>query len=75
MAECSFLCASSDGVLWTLAGCSPEGGWTTGNMWQTKEPEDQASGTDASDASMANWPRMGLKMQQCRKVSVKEGHR
>ncbi|XP_063093010.1 telomerase protein component 1 isoform X1 [Cavia porcellus] len=66
--ECSFLCASSDGVLWTLAGCSPEGGWTTGNMWQTKEPEDQASGTDASDASMANWPRMGLKMQQCRKI-------
>ncbi|XP_023559913.1 LOW QUALITY PROTEIN: telomerase protein component 1-like [Octodon degus] len=48
--ESTFLCASSDGVLWTLAGCTHGGEWSTGNIWQTevKAPEAQASGTDTA---------------------------
>uniref|UniRef100_A0A8C2UNH7 Telomerase associated protein 1 n=1 Tax=Chinchilla lanigera TaxID=34839 RepID=A0A8C2UNH7_CHILA len=63
--ESSFLCASSDGVLWTLAGCTPEGEWTTGNIWQA---EAQAAGMDPSCASMDNWTPTKLKIQQCRKI-------
>ena len=86
MAESSFLCASSDGMLWNLAKCSPEGEWTTGNIWQKKAntPETQTPGTDPSTcwesdasmdshASMDSEPTPHLKTRQRRKVSLKEG--
>ncbi|KAM6181674.1 telomerase protein component 1 [Erethizon dorsatum] len=67
--ESSFLCASSDGVLWTLAGCTPAGEWTTRNIWQREAPEVQASGTGPSCASVDNQSTFTeLKMQQCRKI-------
>ncbi|XP_008563584.1 PREDICTED: telomerase protein component 1-like, partial [Galeopterus variegatus] len=48
--ESSFLCASSDGMLWNLAKCTPEGEWATGNIWQkeVKMPKTQTEGTDPS---------------------------
>ncbi|PNJ36161.1 TEP1 isoform 3 [Pongo abelii] len=79
--ESSFLCASSDGMLWNLAKCSPEGEWTTGNIWQKKAntPETQIPGTDPStcrepdasmntDASMDSEPTPHLKTRQRRKI-------
>uniref|UniRef100_A0A2I3H6L9 Telomerase protein component 1 n=1 Tax=Nomascus leucogenys TaxID=61853 RepID=A0A2I3H6L9_NOMLE len=79
--ESSFLCASSDGMLWNLAKCSPEGEWTTGNIWQKKAntPEIQTPGTDPStcresdasmntDASMDSEPTPQLKTRQRRKI-------
>nr|XP_013009973.1 telomerase protein component 1-like [Cavia porcellus] len=66
--ESSLLLATSEGVLWTLAGCTCGGKWTTGNIWQTEALEDQVSGPDPSDASMDISSSTELKMQQCRKV-------
>uniref|UniRef100_A0A2K5IK47 Telomerase protein component 1 n=1 Tax=Colobus angolensis palliatus TaxID=336983 RepID=A0A2K5IK47_COLAP len=73
--ESSFLCASSDGMLWNLAKCSPKGEWTTGNIWQKKAniPETQAPGADPStcresDASMDSEPTSHLKTRQRRKI-------
>ncbi|XP_006163129.1 telomerase protein component 1 [Tupaia chinensis] len=74
--ESSFLCASSDGMLWNLAESPLDGEWTTGNIWQKKEemPETQAPGTDSSpcselDGSMENWPTIPcLKTRQRRKI-------
>ncbi|NP_001297242.1 telomerase protein component 1 [Heterocephalus glaber] len=69
--ESSFLCASSDGELWRLAGCTFEGEWTTGNIWQKKvaAPEVQESGTDLSCTSMYNWVmELDLKTQLHRKI-------
>uniref|UniRef100_A0A2K6BX95 Telomerase protein component 1 n=1 Tax=Macaca nemestrina TaxID=9545 RepID=A0A2K6BX95_MACNE len=73
--ESSFLCASSDGMLWNLAKCSPEGEWTTGNIWQKRAniPETQTPGADPStcresDASMDSEPTSQLKTRQRRKI-------
>uniref|UniRef100_A0A8D1JHP7 Telomerase associated protein 1 n=1 Tax=Sus scrofa TaxID=9823 RepID=A0A8D1JHP7_PIG len=50
--ESSFLCASSDGMLWNLAKCTDEGEWTTENIWEKKEmPEPQTPGSDSSVCS------------------------
>uniref|UniRef100_A0A8C5JWG6 Telomerase associated protein 1 n=1 Tax=Jaculus jaculus TaxID=51337 RepID=A0A8C5JWG6_JACJA len=48
--ESSFLCASSDGMLWNLAECTPEGEWAIGNIWQKKRktPETQTLEADSS---------------------------
>lgn len=70
--ESSFLCASSDGMLWNLAKCTLEGQWTTDNIWQkeAKMPETQTPGTDPSiDTDVDSWPRTtDLKTQQRRKI-------
>lgn len=70
--ESSFLCASSDGMLWSLAKCTLEGEWTTGNIWQktVKMPETQTPETDAPIFSdMHSWPtNPHLKTQQRRKI-------
>ncbi|XP_005560731.3 telomerase protein component 1 isoform X1 [Macaca fascicularis] len=73
--ESSFLCASSDGMLWNLAKCSPEGEWATGNIWQKRAniPETQTPGADPStcresDASMDSEPTSQLKTRQRRKI-------
>lgn len=72
MAESSFLCASSDGVLWKLARCTLEGEWTTGNIWQktVTMPETQTPGTDLFiDSDVCNWPtNIPLKTWQRRKI-------
>ncbi|XP_012589526.1 PREDICTED: telomerase protein component 1 isoform X2 [Condylura cristata] len=53
--ESSILCASSDGRLWSLAKQTPEGEWTTGNIWQ--------------DLSVCDWPTApGLETRQHRKI-------
>ncbi|KAM4881527.1 telomerase protein component 1 [Thomomys bottae] len=46
--ESSFLCAGSDGMLWRLATCTPEGEWPTGNIWQRKTPKTLLQGLDSS---------------------------
>lgn len=78
MAESSFLCASSDGVLWKLAKCTLEGEWTTGNIWQktVTMPETQTPGTDLFiDSDVCNRPtNIPLKTWQRRKVSLR-GHK
>uniref|UniRef100_A0A2K6SDJ7 Telomerase protein component 1 n=1 Tax=Saimiri boliviensis boliviensis TaxID=39432 RepID=A0A2K6SDJ7_SAIBB len=73
--ESSFLCASSDGMLWNLAKCNPEGEWTTGNIWQKKvnTPETQTPETDQStrresDASMDSETIPHLNTRQRRKI-------
>uniref|UniRef100_A0A2K5S4C8 Telomerase protein component 1 n=1 Tax=Cebus imitator TaxID=2715852 RepID=A0A2K5S4C8_CEBIM len=73
--ESSFLCASSDGMLWNLAKCNPEGEWITGNIWQTKvnTPEIQTPETDQStrresDASMDSEAIPHLNTRQRRKI-------
>nr|XP_014699987.2 telomerase protein component 1 isoform X2 [Equus asinus] len=70
--ESSFLCASSDGMLWNLAKCTLEGQWTTDNIWQkeAKMPETQTPGTDPCiDTDVDSWPRTtDLKTQQRRKI-------
>ncbi|XP_045678527.1 telomerase protein component 1 isoform X1 [Phyllostomus hastatus] len=68
--ESSFVCASSDGMLWNLAKCTLEGEWTTGNIWQetVQMPETQ---TSEEDSCMHSWPRTAeLKTRQCRKVHL-----
>uniref|UniRef100_A0A5F8GHB9 Telomerase associated protein 1 n=1 Tax=Monodelphis domestica TaxID=13616 RepID=A0A5F8GHB9_MONDO len=37
--DSAFLCASSEGVLWNMAECTPEGDWVTDNIWQDTEEE------------------------------------
>ncbi|XP_048211653.1 telomerase protein component 1 [Perognathus longimembris pacificus] len=72
--ESSFLCAGSDGMLWHLAACTPEGEWTTGNIWQRKTPKTQTQGSDSSvcselDTNMEIWPEMPhLKTRQRKKI-------
>ncbi|XP_066199241.1 telomerase protein component 1 [Saccopteryx leptura] len=70
--ESSFLCASSDGMLWNLASCTPEGEWATGDIWQktVKTPETQTPETDPStDSDVYIWPtNPHLKSQQRRKI-------
>nr|XP_002753746.3 telomerase protein component 1 isoform X2 [Callithrix jacchus] len=73
--ESSFLCASSDGMLWNLAKCNPEGEWTTGNIWQkevntpeTATPETDQSTRRESDASMHSEPIPHLNTRQRRKI-------
>ncbi|XP_057579321.1 telomerase protein component 1 isoform X2 [Hippopotamus amphibius kiboko] len=46
--ESSFLCASSDGMLWNLARCNAEGEWATDNIWEEKAemPQIQTPETD-----------------------------
>ncbi|XP_004413083.1 PREDICTED: telomerase protein component 1 [Odobenus rosmarus divergens] len=70
--ESSFLCASSDGMLWKLAKCTPEGEWETGNLWQKTEvpetptPETASSVNDGSTGSWSPPPRLAT--QQRRKI-------
>ncbi|KAM6202580.1 telomerase protein component 1 [Rhynchocyon petersi] len=60
--ESTFLCASSDGMLWNLARCTPEGEWTTGNMWLNPEPQN-------SEKDSHTWLTcQSLKTRQCRKI-------
>ncbi|XP_029419184.1 telomerase protein component 1 isoform X2 [Nannospalax galili] len=74
--ESSFLCASSDGMLWKLGECSPEGEWTSGNIWQKKAkiPKTHALDMDPclhsqSDLSTESWPeRPHLKTRQRKKI-------
>ncbi|XP_069340966.1 telomerase protein component 1 [Eulemur rufifrons] len=74
--ESSFLCASSDGMLWKLAECNLEGEWTTGNIWQekvkipkTQSPEKDPSKCLESDSSMDSCiPTPQLKTRQRRKI-------
>ncbi|XP_037358827.1 telomerase protein component 1 [Talpa occidentalis] len=66
--ESSFLCASSDGRLWSLAKRTPEGEWTTGNIWQegVNIPETQ---TTETDMSVCSWPtNLDLETRQHRKI-------
>ncbi|XP_054421609.1 telomerase protein component 1 [Pteronotus mesoamericanus] len=60
--ESSFLCASSDGMLWNLATGTSEGEWTTGNIWQ-KMPR-----TSETDLSWCQRPSTQLNTRQCRKI-------
>ncbi|XP_060031383.1 telomerase protein component 1 isoform X2 [Erinaceus europaeus] len=63
----SFLCASSDGMLWSLARCTLEGEWVTGNIWQ-KEVSVSESQTPETD-STESWPETPqLKIRQCKKI-------
>lgn len=77
MAESSFLCASSDGMLWKLAKRTPEGEWETGDIWQkTEMPETPTPETASSvnDSSAYSWsPPPQLSTQQRRKVSLRDG--
>uniref|UniRef100_M3Z351 Telomerase associated protein 1 n=1 Tax=Mustela putorius furo TaxID=9669 RepID=M3Z351_MUSPF len=70
--ESSFLCASSDGLLWKLAKCTPEGEWETSNLWQkTEMPETPTPETAPSvqDSSTDSWsPPSQLRTQQRRKI-------
>ncbi|XP_058149817.1 telomerase protein component 1 isoform X1 [Dasypus novemcinctus] len=74
--ESSFLCASSDGMLWNMAKCTPEGEWTTDNIWQKRinKPETPNPGTDPPlcwepDTSRESWPtNPDLKTRQRRKI-------
>lgn len=81
MAESSLLCATSDGMLWNLSECTPEGEWIVDNIWQkkAKKPKTQTLGTELSphselDFSMDCWiDPTHLKAQQCKKVSLEGG--
>ncbi|XP_019665763.2 telomerase protein component 1 isoform X1 [Ailuropoda melanoleuca] len=70
--ESSFLCASSDGMLWKLAKRTPEGEWETGDIWQKREmPETPTPETASSvnDSSAYSWsPPPQLSTQQRRKI-------
>uniref|UniRef100_A0A452TVM3 Telomerase associated protein 1 n=1 Tax=Ursus maritimus TaxID=29073 RepID=A0A452TVM3_URSMA len=70
--ESSFLCASSDGMLWKLAKRTPEGEWETGDIWQkTEMPETPTPETASSvnDSSAYSWsPPPQLSTQQRRKI-------
>ncbi|XP_036151924.1 telomerase protein component 1 isoform X1 [Myotis myotis] len=70
--ESSYLCASSDGMLWNLAKCTLEGEWTTGNIWQktVQMPETQTPETDPSVyCDMVSWPTTPcLKTRQRKKI-------
>ncbi|XP_050998953.1 LOW QUALITY PROTEIN: telomerase protein component 1 [Acomys russatus] len=76
--ESSFLCATSDGMLWNLAECTPEGEWIVDYIWQKKAkiPKTQTTETDPSlhlelDSYMVSWPEPArLKARQCKKVHL-----
>ncbi|XP_006883338.1 PREDICTED: telomerase protein component 1 [Elephantulus edwardii] len=62
--ESSFLCASSDGMLWNMARCTPEGEWTTGNMWLNSDTQNSETETDS-----CIWPTcQHLRTRQRRKI-------
>ncbi|KAJ1079043.1 hypothetical protein K5549_013346 [Capra hircus] len=70
--ESSFLCASSDGMLWNLARCTDEGEWITDNIWQKKAemPSTQTSETESHICTDTySWSTITeLKTQQRRKI-------
>ncbi|KAM5235460.1 LOW QUALITY PROTEIN: telomerase protein component 1 [Ctenodactylus gundi] len=71
--ETSFVCASSDGRLWTLAGCTPGVEWATGNISQknVKTPGARTPGTDPSrprKSRNTQAENSDLKTQWCRKI-------
>uniref|UniRef100_A0A8C3WJJ7 Telomerase associated protein 1 n=1 Tax=Catagonus wagneri TaxID=51154 RepID=A0A8C3WJJ7_9CETA len=69
--ESSFLCASSDGMLWNLARCSDEGEWTTENIWEKKVEmsEPQTPGSDSSMCFEYTWQTTPqLKTRQRKKI-------
>ncbi|KAM9715164.1 telomerase protein component 1 isoform 1-T1 [Dama dama] len=70
--ESSFLCASSDGMLWNLVRCTNEGEWITGNIWQKKAemPATQTSETESCiSTDTYSWSTVTeLKTQQRRKI-------
>lgn len=70
--ESSFLCASSDGMLWNLARCTDEGEWITDNIWQKKAemPATQTSETESHICTDTySWSTITeLKTQQRRKI-------
>lgn len=70
--ESSFLCASSDGMLWNLARCTDEGEWITDNIWQKKAemPATQTSETESHICTDTySWSTVTeLKTQQRRKI-------
>lgn len=76
--ESSLLCATSDGMLWNLSECTPEGEWIVDNIWQkkAKKPKTQTLGTELSphselDFSMDCWiDPTHLKAQQCKKIHL-----
>ncbi|XP_029397594.1 telomerase protein component 1 [Mus pahari] len=76
--ESSLLCATSDGMLWDLSECTPEGEWIVDNIWQkkAKKPKTQTLGTDLSphsevDFSMVSWTEpTHLKARQCKKIHL-----
>ncbi|XP_051032731.1 telomerase protein component 1 [Phodopus roborovskii] len=76
--ESAFLCATSDGMLWSLAECTQEGEWIVDNIWQTKAkpPKTQSPETDPSvhsesDSFSESWsgPRH-LKARQGKKIHL-----
>lgn len=80
MAESSLLCATSDGMLWSLSECTPEGEWIVDNIWQkkAKQPKTQTLRKDSLDSemdfSMDSWTEpTHLKARQCKKVSLEGG--
>ncbi|XP_072818855.1 telomerase protein component 1 isoform X2 [Vicugna pacos] len=63
--ESSFLCASSDGMLWNLARCTAEGEWTTDNIWQKKVETPETDPSIPTDI----WPTVpSLNTRQRRKI-------
>lgn len=70
--ESSFLCASSDGMLWNLARCTDKGEWITDNIWQKKAemPSTQSSETESCICTDTySWSTVTeLKTQQRRKI-------
>lgn len=73
--ESSLLCATSDGMLWNLSECTPEGEWVVGNIWQKKprNPESPTPGTDSSPGlfCMDSWAEpTHLKARQCKKIHL-----
>ncbi|KAL1781119.1 telomerase protein component 1 [Sigmodon hispidus] len=76
--ESSFLCATSDGMLWNLAECTPEGEWIVDSSWpkKAKTPKTQAPGTDSSlpsesESCLESWqePRH-LRARQSKKIHL-----
>ncbi|XP_021037581.1 telomerase protein component 1 isoform X1 [Mus caroli] len=76
--ESSLLCATSDGMLWNLSECTPEGEWIVDNIWQkkAKKPKTPTLETELSphselDFSMDCWiDPTNLKAQQCKKIHL-----
>ncbi|XP_031217755.1 telomerase protein component 1 [Mastomys coucha] len=75
--ESSLLCATSDGMLWNLSECTPEGEWIVDNIWQkkAKQPKTQTLRTDSPDSEMDfstdSWTEpTHLKARQCKKIHL-----
>lgn len=71
----SLLCATSDGMLWNLSECTPEGEWVVDNIWQKKSrnPKSRTPGTDSSPGlfCMDSWVEpTHLKARQCKKIHL-----